>query len=291
MICIFLFFAQTLQASDWMQDFVEELKEKGVEIKSKKDLMRFLDSSKKANDWEVVQNKKLPKKTAEQLARQLVNLAESEDGKKIQVNFFEKAYFYGEPQQSGARKLASTPSVKADFAKPEWIELQSQFFYSRIEARDSTNGGSLRTSSKLNMGLDAAYRRQINDSMDLIFHFGGSFIGFETPEGANLEGESDVYFRGSGQISWQIDSFFSTNGRIGLKQLPYLTAFGTQVAVDQASHPYFGASLDMHFLPLLKRDLRLGFLTEVLNSSIEGDVNASSGVILGLNADYRFKFK
>ncbi len=285
-----IIFVLCLPASaDWMEQLTREVRKRGIPIRDKGDLIQFLEVDDFVEDpmhSEANSDREYPE--LESYANDIAHIVKSEDGKKVQINFYYNANFYKSGEVTKREPASVITSSETPAKRPDNIEFRSQFFYSQLQATDSQNGGRSTTSSKLNMGLNGIYKRPINESMKISVNFGGAFMSFQEPESSSLEGESSVYFNLTGGLDWQLDEYFTAKGYMGLRQLPYLTAFGSQIAIDVASHPIFGAALAVRLEKLLGIDLQPEFVTEFLNNSGEWDVNAITGVRLGTRLNYFF---
>ncbi|MCB0377929.1 MAG: hypothetical protein KDD33_05495 [Bdellovibrionales bacterium] len=279
-----------MPAPQWALDLIEEIENKGVMVKNRRDLLRYLyGDTPEANGFR--ENSPWKKGVPADSVEKFLSVIEAQKGKGVQVNLFQNAHFHADGRKSSRSPSSISESLYSTDQDLDRLQFNTKLYFSKISAKDTNTGGKANLSSKENLGVGASYARSINEDIAFQFRLGGDFVAFNTPSGATLDGESNVYFHGAGGLKWRLDPFWSLSGEMGLRQLPYLTSFGSQLSVDSVTHPFFAGGLQFHMMPWLKKDVRTGFVTEIINNGIGGDTNGSSGVRLGLDLSYHFNIR
>ena len=285
-VILWLFFSVPSHA-DWLGDLVDRSRSEGIEINNAEDLMRFVDrspesivgqpgESQRIGDWDVVG---LP---------EVYSAIQSQSGKKIQINVFKKAYFFkpaSTSQDARKRDLASINKAKqiGGINSVGRFEFRSETSFSKLSAKDRSSGGRIQSTSEANLGFYTYYRRPINPEMQVKFMAGGVHQAFQAPADQSLRNSADIYYRISGGIDWDLDKLFAVTGYMGVRQLPYLnTLDGEQLTVVSATQPIFGASMMLKLEDWTGKDIRAEVITELFNNSVDGDIDASSGVLQSL---------
>lgn len=226
---------------------------------------------------------------AQDLVQRVKGLLSTEQNKNIQINIIENAHFHFK-RKSNERALSSVNTTKWDdlHTAKESLFAYPEFSFTRLDAKDSANGGEASAVSHQNMGVLAGFTRTLSEQSQLIFFLGGSFQSYLSPSNAVFANSSNLYLRAGGSYQWQADEFFDLTGRIGLKQLAYLDSVGNTATINNVTHPFVGAELTLKMKPVTKLDLRAGVFSEFLNNSVVGSTKGKSAVNFGLNLSYDF---
>lgn len=297
-----------VQEGDTLYKILRLLRSTGVNIKNLSKASQLMaqhnPTIQNADVLSIGQKILIPRRLVEELSatthnyklnrilRSVASTLPTESG--IQINYYEQANIYvghAEEGSSVQRQVASqstVPRVETVFKKKvakSAYSIRPQVFFSRLDSVDKATGGEAFVTSQLNYGLHASLQQNYSSIGEIKYMLELSYQDYSSPSGGiqQLENETAIYY-GAG-IQWRGLNWgrWSVLTSAWVNSEPYFSASSPTVGLIQSA---------------LQPQVRLGLQARIVDSlrgriyasnyfpSLSGDIEADTGLLLGMGLSY-----